>query len=363
MGIRIDKSKAERILKEEASAAKTDAGLTDWPGRIRILEEKCAGTNLTFIAAVGTALLAKSVDANVDVFSLKAGVSETGYSARSLCKDVLAANAPLLGIDLGVHGREPLNNQPFFAEDYISDKLPVKPAARNALFELLDCLKAAKNLNEAQARLALRDFLHVRLKDTADWDVSARYGTTATIDTLIDVIESWVAQDSEHGKRAQAAAIGLLDVMYGPDRVVGGKIHDPDARFPGDIGVLTDDPDERRIERAFEVRDKPVTKGDVAHFAVKAIKNDTPTACMIAIGQGQKVRELDEALQWAIDHGLLMRVFFSWRAFAAETLFWSGLALPKAIEIAFRSILRRAEELEVSSEGMTSWIEAGEVDG
>ena len=36
------------------------------------------------------------------------------HSGRNLCMRVLAAEAPRLRLDLGVGGREPLNNQPFF---------------------------------------------------------------------------------------------------------------------------------------------------------------------------------------------------------------------------------------------------------
>src|SRR5262245_27759407 len=68
----------------------------------------------TFIAKLGTALLAKATEPRVDPFALKVRDLPTAYSARSLCKDVLVPCAVDAGIHIGTTGREPLNNQPFF---------------------------------------------------------------------------------------------------------------------------------------------------------------------------------------------------------------------------------------------------------
>lgn len=123
----VDKQVALRILEEEVEAAKSDAAPEAWIALIKKLEIACGGDNLTFFAALGTAMLAKATNPAIDVHALKSSVSERGYSARTVCQHVLAAYAPKYGIDLGVTGREPLNNSPFYRESLISENLVVNP--------------------------------------------------------------------------------------------------------------------------------------------------------------------------------------------------------------------------------------------
>jgi len=87
---------------------------------------------------LGVALLAKSTDVNVDVFSLKVGKEKDprAYSARTLAQKVLAAEANKIGIDLGATGPEPLNNQPFFGKTRITEDMVVKTTSQ-AAFDIL----------------------------------------------------------------------------------------------------------------------------------------------------------------------------------------------------------------------------------
>src|SRR5215831_2987034 len=106
--MRIDYKKAEQVLNEEATAAVGPVSEA-WSARIQRLVEACGGSNLTCIAMLGTAMLAKATHLDVDVTTLQAGAGPRGYSARSLATGVLSANRHRLGIDLGANRREPLN--------------------------------------------------------------------------------------------------------------------------------------------------------------------------------------------------------------------------------------------------------------
>ena len=121
--MKIDKHSALKVLEEESR--NSGSCPNSWIELIDLISTECQkDANKTFIALLGTALLARATDIRADPFSLKAGFGTPGaYSARSLCKEVLAANALRLRIDLGVTGREPLNNQPFFAEGRVHDNL------------------------------------------------------------------------------------------------------------------------------------------------------------------------------------------------------------------------------------------------
>ena len=72
-------------------------------------------------------------------------------------------------------------------------------------------------------------------------------------------------EDSEGGKRAQAVAAGLLDVLFGPERVITRRVNDPSRDSPGDVGILRPG-NGSGIERAFEVRDKPVAAPETRRF-------------------------------------------------------------------------------------------------
>jgi hypothetical protein len=61
--------------------------------------------------------LPKSVNRKADLYAIKpthAADNENAFSARTLCHSVIVPVAAELGISLGVTGREPLNNQPYF---------------------------------------------------------------------------------------------------------------------------------------------------------------------------------------------------------------------------------------------------------
>jgi hypothetical protein len=351
----IDKTKAKQILWEEA--AKASAGYIDraWEERVEQLSKACEGASMTHIAALGTAILAKAVNVTIDVFALKASAGEHGYSARSLCKDVLAPNARELDINLGVSGPEPLNNQPYFGKTAISRDMNVKGNAQVALNVLCDILDALSPVSdETAARAALRAFITVRRRHGARYSVTVDPTLDVTVDDLIARIQAFVAGGSDGGRRAQAIVAGLLDVLAGPDRVHTRKINDPSRKVPGDVSVASPRDDED-WERVVEVRDKPVSREDLITLASRVAEVGIGEAMMVAVAAGQPALPLDEARKWAAQRDVALSLFTDWGALVRQVLLWSPIPTLKAVRLVPSYVLDRLMGLEVPKATAETW--------
>lgn len=364
----ISKKDARQILEHESTSHAPTSPI--WATYINALSEACHKESKTFIAALGTALLAKSVDPQVDPFSLKASTGPQGYSARGLCKDVLAAEAPRIGIDLGVRGREPLNNQPFFAEEKISLNLPVKASGREPLRLLVDALTALHAVTTTkEARTALRTFLALRRTKKHKHSIGAEAGDGLTESALLRNICTFVSADSESGRRAQAVAAGLFDIIFGRERVDTGRIFDPSRRFPGDIVVklgshlettnapqpeIEAEPHYSPASLACEVRDKPISSNDLYHFVQRVIDHNGTRAVVIAVApQSPLGREATAAFEWAAERGVRLQLYLGWEKIVRDAMF---LAMEgETPGTAYRAIYRRLPEVEVSPAGTIHW--------
>lgn len=352
-----DREEATRILEEEKEKALNQPIDSSWVYRI---EEVCGAIDhhgKTIVAMLGTAILAKALNINLDPLSLQEGADREGaYSARSLCQHVLAANAPRLQIDLGVTGREPLNNQPFFGKSTVYDAAShAHSQSKEAMELLVQALEDLARIEDPdEARLVLRAFLQVRQKRQPDYDAYQGAGQHLTRSQFIAHLFEFVRTDSESGKRAQAVGAGLLDVIASSDRVEVGGIHDPDRRFPGDIGVRRL-ATETELSRAFEVRDKPVEEHDLYHLVEKSAEAGVSKVGMLAVAEAQVPFDLDNAQDWADDRGVMLVVYFDWPTFIKQILFWSDVSEDALVQLAFDRVLQRLKELEVSEEGIIQW--------
>lgn len=272
--MKIDKDKAIALVRQEASLCKDGQVDPAWVDKIEHLSRLCAeGMSSTHLAFLVTAMLAKSVNTDADLFAIKPKLepdNANAYSARNLCHGVIVPLSAELGFSIGVTGREPLNNQPYFRMTRLGDDTPVHPGGRAAfdyMVSLVDELNKMKK--EGQAREALRAFIYVRKKYQpryTDHDESS----TVTVEQLVIVVDKFVKENSEGGRRAQAVVAGIMDVFCGGDaRVESGRINDPSRHYPGDVCVRSSN--DESWEKAFEVRDKPVSINDVQIFGKKCI--------------------------------------------------------------------------------------------
>lgn len=345
---------ARGVLFEEA--AKAAAGYVDqsWVKPIEALSDAAAGSSLTHIAFLGTAILAKCADPKIDVFSVKKRDGGNAYSARGLCHGVIVPNAPELDIHLGVTGREPLNNQPYVSIDRLTRGATVRSTAQNVLNMLCDILDRLQASSEEQARQAMRAFIEVRRRYGTRYSRAVSERVQISVAALVENITALVSASSEGGRRAQAVVAALMDVFAGRERVDARRVNDPSRTTPADVNV-------RRAEgggweRVFEVRDKAVSREDLYLLVSKCIGGEVGEAVMVAIAPSPSISLLGEARAWAAERGIALTVFSDWATLISQALYWGPLpTLEGASELPAR-IEQRLIELEASEEALALWV-------
>ena len=352
---------ANAILREEAAAA---AGQVDpgWEAKVERLSQLCEdGMSRTHIAFLGTEMLAKAVDARADLRAIKPTLdpkNPNAYSARSLCHGVLVPLSAELGFSLGVSGREPLNNQPYFRMNHLGDAAPVHNGAQPAFDFMISLIDQLQQGSSADARQALRAFVVVRSRYQKRYGAAAAETIAITPNKLLRAIRQLVAANSEGGRRAQAAAAGLLDVVAGTGRVESGRINDPSRHYPGDVAVLAVETAEGGVEvfeKAFEVRDKPARFSDVALFGRTCADRGVREAAMVLVSDAQRAIEPEEVRQWSASIGISMTLFIGWESFVDQCLFWAPSPKFEAATLARETIRERLIGVEASAVAVDMW--------
>lgn len=356
--MKIDNKAAARIVREEAH--RSEGGPLDpaWVEKVERLSRLCEeGVSSTHIAFLATAMLAKAADRRADLFAIKpthATGNPRAFSARSLCHRVIVPLAAELGFSIGVTGREPLNNQPYFRMTRLDDGTPVHAGARAAFDHMVGLVRELQELeDEAPAREALRAFIAVRRRYQPRY-VDHDNGASLTPDRLAAMIRRLVTENSEGGRRAQAVVAGLMDVVAGPDRVESGRINDPSRRHPGDVCVRSA-ADPNVWEKAFEVRDKPVSLHDAQIFGKKCVDMGVREAAIVMASDRQEPLDAAALARWADQFGVGLTLFLGWEDLVAQALFWSGEAKPVAASRAADRIHRRLIGVEASPAAVSLW--------
>ncbi|MBF8637662.1 restriction endonuclease, SacI family [Pseudomonas fulva] len=356
--MKISKEAAIAIVRAEALAlSRGEAVDQSWISKIERLSQLCQGQARTHIAFLGTQILAKCVNRNVDLYAIKpthAIGNDRAYSARSLCHGVLVPLSADLGFHIGVTGREPLNNQPYFRMTHLGDQTPVHSMSTAAFDYMLELVAELEQMNsETQALIALRAFIFVRSGYQPRYGVSSA-AISVKPEELASVIFTFVQENSEHGRRAQAAVAGLMDVAVGTTRVVSGRINDPSRDSPGDVCIkAVQESDE--WEKAFEVRDKPVSEGDVQIFGQKCVGMGVREVALVMLSTQQTQLDILYLTRWANGLGIGLTLFYGWEDIVGQALFWSELSKPEAAIQAVEHIADRLVAIEASQEGVERW--------
>lgn len=355
--MKINSKEAKAVLLEEADLEASGGIEPTWQERIEAFSQICEGTSKTHIAFLGTALLAKSVNTACDAFSVKAGDdSEGAYSARGLAHGVLVPMAPKLDINLGVTGREPLNNQPYFRIKRVSRDIPVRGNAQIAIDALIDLLNIINEFQTTdEARQALRAFIHIRRQYSPSYATLGEDVKTLSPYEVSEIITRFVAENSEGGKRAQAVVAGLLDLFAGSDRVLSGRINDPDRHLPGDVGIRNRDNPET-WEKVFEVRDKAVSNEDVYLFIQKAIENGVKEAAVACAHSTQDKLDIKEIGIWAKERNSAITFYLGWSEFIEQIAFWSEKPQSEGLKELPKLVYDRLVEIEASEEAIETWV-------
>jgi hypothetical protein len=353
----LDKTQAATIVRQETARLAEDRGAPHWIAKIEHLSELCAKGTKTHIAFLGTAMLAKALDLNTDLFAIKPKHSkgiERSFSARTLCHSVLVPLAAELGISLGVTGREPLNNQPYFRMTRLADGTPVHQSGQVAFDYMLDLVRELEAMNTTDEALgALRAFIGVRQGYQPRY-VKHNGGSDITPERWVAAIGDFVRSDSEGGRRAQATVAGLLDVFAGTERVESGRINDPSRKYPGDVCIRSER-DSNAWDKAFEVRDKPVAVSDIYIFGKKCVDMGVLEAAVVMTSSQQPALDSVGLATWASGFGLGLTLFHGWLQFVDQVLFWSTAPRFVGAVQAVSLIHQRLVEVESSPKAVELW--------
>ena len=358
MALRIDKTAAAKVLRAVAAEAEAGPGDSGWASKVEDLSRLCEeGISKTHIAFLATAMLAKAMARNADLFAIKpehAGNNANAFSARTLCHGVIVPLAAELGFSLGVTGREPLNNQPYFRMTRLDDGTPVHAGGRAAFDYMVELVRELQALpTEDDARAALRAFVFVRRRYQpryldGDGDVAT------TPEQLLAAICAFVLDASERGRRAQAVVAGLMDAFAGAGRVESGRINDPSRKYPGDVCVRSlHDP--QSWEKAIEVRDKPVSFSDVQIFGKKCADMGVREAAVVMVSDRQESLDSEALARWASTMGIGLTLFDGWERFVEQALFWAEDPKPVAAGRSIAFIHQRLIAVEASPVTVSLW--------
>ena len=167
-------------------------------------------------------------------------------------------------------------------------------------------------------------------------------------------IETFVQKKSEGGRRAQAVVAGLLDVFAGTERVISGRVNDPSRRYPGDVLVCA--PGEPPVrEKAFEVRDKPVTETDVRIFARRCMEKEVSEVAVVMVSLAQKPLDTASLRAWASEYGIGLSLFHGWPELVDQILIWASIPQFEGAVAAAAFIGTRLREIEVAPESLVEW--------
>jgi hypothetical protein len=357
--MKISDAQAMQVLREEAQQPVEVPLDQGWVRKVEELSRLCElkGGSKTHIAFLGTAMLAKATDLRADLFAIKPEHAEgnpNAFSARILSENVLVPGAAEFGISIGVTGRQPLNNQPYFRMTRLDDGTPVRRGAKAGFDYMVKLVRELGQMNDtAKVRAALRAYIAVRRRYITRY-ADHEEGRLITPDRLLAAIIALVREDSEGGRRAQATVAGLMDVFAGPDRVESGRINDPSRKYPGDVCVQSSD-DADVWEKAIEVRDKPVSAADVQIFGKKCLDMGVRDGCLVMVSDRQERLDSPSLTRWANEFGIGMTLFHGWAEFVDQALFWAAQPKSVAASEAIGFIHKRLVSVEASTVAVESW--------
>lgn len=348
VGLTIDKQHATERLGRALVLARSEEVLPAvWLERATTVSQ---AKNKTFTAMLGTALLARASDDDVDVRSLREDESACGYSARSLAKEVLVPCCVRAGIDLRVRGAEPLNNQPFLRAARVSTALKVTKPAVPELEYLCECLDAIEALKGKAGLEALAAFLRVRI---------AASGAPAPVEIgsgLLGLTELLAAADvASMDGESGAALLGLV--------AAGARLlfKDVKVRRPGDsthtwqghIGVF----DQRVQTLAIETSQKALSESDALLFAGRLAEAGVRRGLIVTTESWESAAE-QLTFQARRLHGVELTFFFQASEFVRLAMLMAIDDLPLSLAAFPRLALQEMHAAGVPVAQMEAWSAA-----
>jgi len=279
MGIKLEDQALFLALDRALAIARSGETLPDvWLERV----ENIGGLGVkTYIAALGGALLAKAADPAVDSLSQDVAAGSRGYSLRKATEFLALHNDGRF--HLGAQGRWPLNNRPFLGgPTRIDEFTKISTRAKPAFGAFLDALRDLNKLGREDALLAFAAFLRVRMEaqdaERQAAQMSRRVESGLILSDLVGVLDRFVRDDPEGGRRAQALTAAVFDCVF--DEVQLLSINNP---HPGDVRVSS----HGRLTVVAEVKQVAVTESTAADLARETMELGADLALLVVIADSQ----------------------------------------------------------------------------
>lgn len=346
MGIRISLPAARARLDEAFEWAASDRPVpSDWTAFAR---QTFRMPSKTYTPALGTILLARATNDQVDPLSIKTEYGPKTYSLRTLGHEVLVPAAQRLGFSIRNTGREPLNNQPFFRYDHMSVIDRVRDKSGHALF--VQGVTRIGELDSDSALAALAAFLRVAIAVARQADSYVVDGDGLTLTRVIAIVSQFLNDLEDRPRRTQALVAAAFDVTHSDVR--SRKLNDPSRDFPGDIHCFQAD----RPILAVEVRAKGVPATEVESFVAACRRADVDRAFMIVLWPPHAPLPAKHLCQQALsESGVLLTIIERPEDLLLDVFGWSDLDLSTALGIFAKSVLRRLREIEAPDISLARW--------
>lgn len=299
MGIRLADQALLLALDEAIALARSGEELPQlWTSRVERLGE--LGVK-TYIAALGGALLAKATDDRVDSLAQDEGAGPRGYSLRKAAEFLAHHNQGRY--HLGAQGRWPLNNRPFLGgPPRIDEFTKISGKARPSYEAFLDSLRDLSKLDRREASRALAAFLRVRMaaqeaERSVARDARAIEGQVGPHE-LVGMVDRFVREDPEGGRRAQALVAAALDCAF--EEVELQSVNSP---YPGDVRISSDG----KLVVVIEVKQVEVGEAVAEELARETAGLGADLALLVIIADGHSALDRERIRSQALgDHGVLL---------------------------------------------------------
>lgn len=348
MGLSINRAQAAKVLEAAARQADSDHPVPEeWIRRTRKIDE-CPSRSFTPV--LGTALLARATNPEIDALALKSGAGPRAYSARSIATGVLVPGAVKYGYDLRATGREPLNNQPFFRYDRIDRMDHVRADAEPWVPVLIDACEAINKLSAADAQSALAAYIRVRMEAARARHAIDLRGSALSMVSLLAQTEEFIDAKPEGGRRGQAFVAAAFDLASPNVRSI--RVNDPSRRMPGDVQVLN----HGAPILAIEARQKPVSAEEVALFAESLRKGEVASGLVAMLHPEQLKVDAMEVLESAeLQSGVFVWLAYGVPEILGAAAVWSGCPLDDILIDFPQRMAERLEEIEASPAALEDW--------
>lgn len=353
VGIKLDKQARVDTYERAIRDARDPLVVTDqtWTARIQWLSDQVAqgdAKGRTYIPAVGGALLAKSVDPDVDLLTQRLEGGPRGYYLRGVVEQMQKQARNI--VHLGTPSANPMNNAPFLRGPARVDRLPVASYLEHIYETYLDWMREANSYSRTSAYDALVAFVAVRMAAQRTEDTALATGTrmqaAASTSDLLGAVQLWATEDPEEGARGQALVAAALSLTWGTGVEVVPKHHPApfDVRLPPTL--------------ACEVKQRAVQDSDVLELARRAASAGYDVALYAALSLNQRPLAVDRLRRDALDqHGVLLDIVYDSHDLVAKVGVYGGVRVARVAAQLGQRIADFSPRAGVSTPGLQRLVD------